>query len=149
MTDTFCPVPWNFQAIQNNGAVRVCCQMNMTTGRGTLFKDDGAPYNAGKDDLDRFYTKPSVVDDLLQHIDVKDYDVVVEPSAGSGSWSSKIEDCLAIDISPTNEDIIQGDFLSDDFFKSSNVYLKYFVKRNPPMYLVFHNYRLFSKVFCL
>ena len=26
---------------------------------------------------------------------------------------------------------------SDDFFKSSNVYLKY-LKRNPPMFLVFH-----------
>ena len=51
MTDTFCPIPWNFQAIQNNGTVRVCCQMNMTPGRGTLFKDDGTPYNAGTDDL--------------------------------------------------------------------------------------------------
>tara|TARA_Y100000361_G_C11156976_1_gene344770 strand:+ start:609 stop:1448 length:840 start_codon:yes stop_codon:yes gene_type:complete len=87
----------------------------------------------GKDDLDRFYTKPSVVDKLLQHIDVKDYDVVVEPSAGSGSWSSKIEDCLAIDISPANEDIIQGDFLSDDFLfddiKKDN---KILVIGNPP-----------------
>ena len=52
MSNTFCPIPWNFQAVQNNGTVRVCCQMNMTKGRGTLFKDDGAPYNAGKDDLD-------------------------------------------------------------------------------------------------
>ena len=52
MSNTFCPIPWNFQAVQNNGTVRVCCQMNMTTGRGTLFKDDGTPYNAGKDDLD-------------------------------------------------------------------------------------------------
>ena len=87
----------------------------------------------GKDDLDRFYTKPSVVDDLLQHIDVKDYDVVVEPSAGSGSWSSKIEDCLAIDISPTNEDIIQGDFLSDDFlFDDMKKDNKILVIGNPP-----------------
>jgi predicted RNA methylase len=87
----------------------------------------------GKDELDRFYTKPSVVDELLQHIDIKDYDVVVEPSAGSGSWSSKIEDCLAIDIAPANENIIQGDFLSDDFFfddmKKDN---KILVIGNPP-----------------
>ena len=87
----------------------------------------------GKDDLDRFYTKPSVVDKLLQHIDVKDYDVVVEPSAGSGSWSSKIEDCLAIDISPANEDIIQGDFLSDDFlFDDMKKDNKILVIGNPP-----------------
>ena len=52
MTDTFCPVPWNFQAIQNNGAVRVCCQMNAAaTSRGTLRKDDGTVYQAGTDDL--------------------------------------------------------------------------------------------------
>lgn len=51
MSNTFCPVPWNFQAIQNNGAVRVCCQMNVTPGRGTLKKDDGTPYNAATDDL--------------------------------------------------------------------------------------------------
>ena len=87
----------------------------------------------GKDDLDRFYTKPSVVDELLQHIDVKDYDVVVEPSAGSGAWSSKIEDCLAIDISPANEDIIQGDFLSDDFlFDDMKKDNKILVIGNPP-----------------
>ena len=87
----------------------------------------------GKDKLDRFYTKPSVVDELLQHIDIKDYDVVVEPSAGSGSWSSKIEDCLAIDISPANEDIIQGDFLSDDFlFDDMKKDNRILVIGNPP-----------------
>tara|TARA_B100001287_G_scaffold275967_1_gene285223 strand:- start:1577 stop:2881 length:1305 start_codon:yes stop_codon:yes gene_type:complete len=51
MPNTFCPIPWNFQAVQNNGTVRVCCQMNMTLSRGTLFKEDGSPYNAGTDDL--------------------------------------------------------------------------------------------------
>ena len=35
--------------------------------------------NLNKDHLDRFYTNPSVVDELLKIISVKDYDVVVEP----------------------------------------------------------------------
>ena len=52
MSDTFCPVPWNFQAIQNNGCVRVCCQMNATPERGTLIKNDNTPYNARDDNLD-------------------------------------------------------------------------------------------------
>lgn len=94
----------------------------------------------GKDELDRFYTKPSVVDELLQYINIKDYDVVVEPSAGSGSWSSKIEDCLAVDIAPANEEIIQADFLSDDFVTFFHIYLfddtkkdnKILVVGNPP-----------------
>jgi len=51
MPNTFCPVPWNFQAIQNNGCVRVCCQMNSTEDRGTLLKDNGIPYNARRDNL--------------------------------------------------------------------------------------------------
>ena len=68
-----------------------------------------------KDDLDRFYTKPSVVDNLLNEITLEDYDVVVEPSAGTGSWSSKIDDCVAIDIAPEHPNIMRGDFLEDDF----------------------------------
>ena len=60
-----------------------------------------------KDKLDRFYTKPSVVDKLLKEMVIEDYDVVVEPSAGTGSWSSKIEDCVAIDIAPEHSDILR------------------------------------------
>lgn len=52
MSKSFCPIPWNFQAIQNNGIIRVCCQMNMTPSRGTLKKPDGTSYNAKHDFLD-------------------------------------------------------------------------------------------------
>ena len=86
-----------------------------------------------KDNLDRFYTKPSVVDRLLKEITIEDYDVVVEPSAGTGNWSSKIEDCIAIDIAPEHPDIMKGDFLEDDFLfdemKEENSIL---VIGNPP-----------------
>ena len=86
-----------------------------------------------KDKLDRFYTKPSVVDKLLKEVVIEDYGVVVEPSAGTGSWSSKIEDCFAIDIAPQHPDIQKGDFLKDDFLfdemKKENSIL---VIGNPP-----------------
>ena len=86
-----------------------------------------------KDDLDRFYTKSSVVDNLLKEITLEDYDVVVEPSAGTGSWSSKIEDCVAIDISPEHPDIMKGDFLKDDFlFDEMKKENKVLVIGNPP-----------------
>ena len=52
MSKTFCPIPWNFQAVQNKGTIRVCCQMYMTESRGTLKKEDGSVYNAGVDDLE-------------------------------------------------------------------------------------------------
>ena len=86
-----------------------------------------------KDNLDRFYTKPSVVDNLLNEITLEDYDVVVEPSAGTGSWSSKIDDCVAIDISPEHPDIMKGDFLEDDFlFNKMKEENKILVIGNPP-----------------
>jgi len=89
--------------------------------------------NLEKDKFDRFYTKPSVVDKLLKEVVIEDYDVVVEPSAGTGSWSSKIEDCVAIDITPEHPDILEGDFLKDDFLfdemKKENSIL---VIGNPP-----------------
>jgi len=49
---SFCTVPWTFQAIKNNGDVRVCCQMNSGPGlRGVLYKPDGSAYNASTDSL--------------------------------------------------------------------------------------------------
>jgi hypothetical protein len=52
MSETFCPIPWNFQAIRANGDVRVCCQANVTKNQGVIRKDDGSAYNAGRDNLD-------------------------------------------------------------------------------------------------
>jgi hypothetical protein len=51
MSNTFCPIPWNFQAIRANGDVRVCCQANVTKNQGVIRKEDGSAFNAGRDDL--------------------------------------------------------------------------------------------------
>ena len=51
MSKTFCPVPWNFQAIRANGDIRVCCQANVTKNQGVIRKLDGTAFNAGKDSL--------------------------------------------------------------------------------------------------
>ena len=86
-----------------------------------------------KDNMDRFYTKPSVVDKLLKEITLEDYDVVVEPAAGTGNWSSKIEDCIAIDKAPEHSDIMKGDFLEDDFlFDEIKKENRILVIGNPP-----------------
>lgn len=50
MSDTWCPIPWNFQAVRSNGDMRVCCQANITKNRGVLRKDDGTSYHAANDD---------------------------------------------------------------------------------------------------
>lgn len=51
MKDTFCPIPWIFQAVRNNGDIRVCCQANVTKNQGVVRHEDGKPYNAGRDNM--------------------------------------------------------------------------------------------------
>ena len=50
MSNTFCPLPWNFQAVRNNGDYRICCQANVSSDRGILRHDDGRVANAATDD---------------------------------------------------------------------------------------------------
>lgn len=52
MSDTFCPIPWIFQAVRANGDIRVCCQANVTKNKGVIRKEDGTAYNAGVDVLE-------------------------------------------------------------------------------------------------
>lgn len=52
MPDTFCPIPWIFQAVRANGDIRVCCQANVTKNQGVIRKVDGVAYNAGRDGLE-------------------------------------------------------------------------------------------------
>lgn len=51
MSNTFCPIPWIFQAARSNGDLRICCQANVTPNRGVLRKIDGNVYNARSADL--------------------------------------------------------------------------------------------------
>lgn len=52
MSKTFCPIPWNFQAVRNNGDIRICCQANVTENQGVVRHEDGTPYNAGRDNME-------------------------------------------------------------------------------------------------
>ena len=58
MSKTFCSIPWNFQAIRNNGDIRVCCQANVTKNQGVVRHKDGTPYNAGKHSMAKARNAP-------------------------------------------------------------------------------------------
>ena len=66
--------------------------------------------------LDKFYTVPLVVDKCLTIIqnnyDWNDWDLIIEPSAGNGSFYSKIPCChkIGMDIFPEHPDIILHNF---------------------------------------
>lgn len=66
-------------------------------------------------DLDKFYTAAHVVDYILNIIKLTDYDMCIEPSAGSGAFSlplSNILPTMAYDIHPEHSTIICADFLT-------------------------------------
>lgn len=84
--------------------------------------------NAGQ--FDKFYTKESIVDYIMSLIDITQYEVIIEPSAGDGAFSNKIKNCIAYDIDPQNNKIIKCDFLTiDNIYGPSN---KVLIIGNPP-----------------
>lgn len=62
---------------------------------------------------DKFYTNEDVAKHCISLIEnISSFDVVIEPSAGNGSFSNNIKNCLAFDIEPEDEKIIRQDFFT-------------------------------------
>ena len=68
--------------------------------------------------IDKFYTIPAVAEQCIflwqQALDIKETDKVIEPSAGNGSFSSKLTNHISYDIAPEGKGIIKADFLKVD-----------------------------------
>jgi len=88
-----------------------------------------------KEGLDKFYTIPSYskkcIDKVFELHNKSQFDLIVEPSAGNGSFFNQIdyENKVGIDISPESEDIIEMDFFDYTPSKQKNNIL---VIGNPP-----------------
>lgn len=83
-----------------------------------------------KINLEQFFTTEENAKFCLSKLDLKNFDNIIEPSAGSGSFSNLIKDCIAFDIEPKNENIIKQDFLelnTEQFINKNNL-----VIGNPP-----------------
>jgi hypothetical protein len=85
--------------------------------------------------LDKFYTIPEISEKCLASIEKIykwDYwNLVIEPSAGNGSFFIKIpiENKIGIDICPEHKDIIKQDFLE---YTPNNINGKILIVGNPP-----------------
>ena len=78
--------------------------------------------------IDKFYTLPAVAQECINLIpDLSSYDLIIEPSAGNGSFSCLI-DCVAYDIEPEHPDIIQQDFFTVKKQKANHL----LILGNPP-----------------
>ena len=77
-----------------------------------------------KEGLDKFYTLPEYskkcIDKTCELYDIERWDLIIEPSAGNGSFFNQIlsDKKIGIDISPDNENIIKQDFL--DYYPPEN-----------------------------
>lgn len=66
--------------------------------------------------LDKFYTVPNYskkcIDKVFEFYNIHDFDLIVEPSAGNGSFFTQIhgENKIGIDISPDNPNLLKMDF---------------------------------------
>jgi hypothetical protein len=89
--------------------------------------------------VDKYYTKKNVVEYCLElfkkHIIVNNNDIVIEPSAGNGSFINYIKSLtknfIFYDIEPENDEIIKQDFLELDSHNFKN-YDNVHIIGNPP-----------------
>jgi len=82
-----------------------------------------------KINLEQFFTTEINAKFCLSKLDLFKYERIIEPSAGSGSFSNLIENCIAYDIEPRNKNIIKQDFLQLDISKTKG---KTLIVGNPP-----------------
>ena len=66
--------------------------------------------------LDQFYTNSDIAQKCIDTIDLSEYDLVIEPSAGSGAFYNLIDhpNKIGVDIEPKCSGVIKQDFLQWD-----------------------------------
>ncbi|MGZ9431729.1 hypothetical protein [Mycoplasma sp. CB776] len=81
--------------------------------------------------LDQFYTKKAIAKKCISKIDnLEQYSIIIEPSAGEGSFSDLLNNVIAYDIEPKNSNIIKQDFFSVKINKPNTE--KILIIGNPP-----------------
>lgn len=88
--------------------------------------------NSNKIILDKYYTDQKLAKKLIEKtysiIGIENIKEIIEPSAGSGSFSNHIKNCHAYDIFPEHPSIIEQDYLKLDLqYKKGRLFIG-----NPP-----------------
>lgn len=107
--DKFCPLPWNSINLRNNGDLRICCNTNSySPQRGIMRKEDGTPYNAGRDDWNEARNAT-----ILKE---------VRASMLKGEWHPECERCRQEEINGIRS---RREYESDDWGKWFGDYVDY------------------------
>lgn len=90
--------------------------------------------------IDKYYTKDSVVELCINHVKenivINENDLIIEPSAGNGSFIKSIKalsnNYIFCDLEPENEEIIEQDYLEYDSSEIQKKYNNIHIIGNPP-----------------
>jgi predicted RNA methylase len=90
--------------------------------------------------IDKYYTKDTIVDVCInfikKYMELNINDLIIEPSAGNGSFIKGIKSLtnnfIFFDIEPDNEEIIKQDYLLFDYDSIKNNFNKIHIIGNPP-----------------
>ncbi len=90
--------------------------------------------------IDKYYTKPIIVEECIKlvkkYVNISENDLIIEPSAGNGSFIEKIKTLSSnfkfIDIEPENNQIEKQDFLEFDYQKIKGEFSNIHIIGNPP-----------------
>ena len=90
--------------------------------------------------IDKYYTKNVIVEQCIElvnkYINILKEDLIIEPSAGNGSFIENIKklsnNYKYYDIEPENEEILKQDFLKLDYSQLKQEYKKIHIIGNPP-----------------
>jgi hypothetical protein len=90
--------------------------------------------------IDKYYTKINIVEQCIEamkkYINISKDDLIIEPSAGNGSFIENIkkitENYKFYDLEPENKEIIKQDFLNFDFVELKQKYKNIHIVGNPP-----------------
>lgn len=82
--------------------------------------------------LDQFYTKPLIAEKCLETLNLTDYDIIIEPSAGEGVFfhMAEHENKFGYDLDPKSNDIEKVNFLEKDLNSLKGKKVLFF--GNPP-----------------
>jgi len=90
--------------------------------------------------IDKYYTKDTIVESCLKsiknYINITSDDLIIEPSAGNGSFITGIKSLsnnfIFYDLEPENTEIIKQDYLLLDYSELTNKFSNIHVIGNPP-----------------
>lgn len=113
---------------------------NETIKKNVLKRKFNSETGLNRNKLDKYYTKESTVELCLnmikKHININTDDLIIEPSAGNGSFIPGIKSLTSnfkfYDLEPENDEIIKQDYLLYDYAIIKKSFDKIHIIGNPP-----------------